>query len=128
MSQRIWTSAQLDAINSYGQDILVSAAAGSGKTATLTERVIRAVIGGDEGRPPIDISRMLIVTYTRAAAAELRERISDALEKAIESNPSDRRLFRQLTLLPSAQIRTIRYWATFSMCSRIKLISSLMRP
>ena len=107
MSQRIWTSAQLDAINSYGQDILVSAAAGSGKTATLTERVIRAVIGGDEGRPPIDISRMLIVTYTRAAAAELRERISDALEKAIESNPSDRRLFRQLTLLPSAQIRTI---------------------
>ncbi len=107
MSQRIWTSAQLDAINSYGQDILVSAAAGSGKTATLTERVIRAVVGGDEGRQPIDISRMLIVTYTRAAAAELRERISDALEKAIENDPSDRRLFRQLTLLPSAQIRTI---------------------
>lgn len=107
MAQRNWTQAQNEAITSYGQDILVSAAAGSGKTATLTERVIRAVVGEDGGRAPTDISKMLIVTFTRAAAAELRDRISDALEKAIAENPSDRRLFRQLALLPSAHISTI---------------------
>ena len=77
---RQWTAAQLAAMNTRGRTLLVSAAAGSGKTATLTERIIRRLTDPEN---PGDISRMLIVTFTRAAAAELRERISGALNDAI---------------------------------------------
>ncbi|MBQ8719382.1 MAG: UvrD-helicase domain-containing protein, partial [Clostridia bacterium] len=91
-------------------DLLISAAAGSGKTATLTERIIRALTGvGEDGAQskPADISRMLIVTFTRAAAAELRSRISAALSAAIAAHPDDRHLYRQLLALGSADICTI---------------------
>jgi ATP-dependent helicase/nuclease subunit A len=93
-----------------GQDLLISAAAGSGKTATLTERIIRALTGtaedGSETRPA-DITRMLIVTFTRAAAAELRSRISAALSAAIAAQPDNHHLYRQLLALGSADICTI---------------------
>ncbi len=106
MSQ--WTPSQECAMHLRGHDILVSAAAGSGKTATLTERIIRALTETTpDGRHTGDISRMLIVTFTRAAAAELRARISAALSAAIAAHPDDRYLYRQLVALGSAHICTI---------------------
>lgn len=103
-----WTDAQECAMNLRGRDILVSAAAGSGKTATLTERIIRSLLEVDEnGRHTADISRMLVVTFTRAAAAELRARISSALSNAIAAHPDDKYLYRQLVALGSAHICTI---------------------
>ncbi len=99
-----WTEAQSNAINTRNRDILVSAAAGSGKTAALTERIIRAVTREQD---PIDITRILAVTFTRASAAELRRRISSALSARLSEQPSNSRLLRQLMLLGSAKICTI---------------------
>ncbi len=103
-----WTQAQQCAMKLRDHDILISAAAGSGKTATLTERIIRSLTEiGPDGRHTGDISRMLVVTFTRAAAAELRSRISEALSAAIAAHPDDRYLYRQLVALGSAKICTI---------------------
>ncbi len=99
-----WTKKQSEAIETRDKTLLVSAAAGSGKTATLTERIIQSVLDKDN---PADISRMLIVTFTRAAAAELRERITAAIARALESDPENRHLSRQALLMPTAQICTI---------------------
>lgn len=104
MAERKWTEAQLDAINREGKSILVSAAAGSGKTAVLTRRIIRKLTSPDS---PADISRMLVVTFTKAAASELKERISAALSNAIADDPGNKRLQRQFILLQKAQISTI---------------------
>lgn len=104
MADRRWTDSQLDAINTRDRTLLVSAAAGSGKTATLTERIISSVL---DKKNPINIEDMLIVTYTRAAVGELRERISKAVRKAISERPNDERLEKQLHMLPSAKISTI---------------------
>ncbi len=101
---RSWTEEQLSAINTRDKTLLVSAAAGSGKTATLTERIIRSLLDKDN---PTDISSLLIVTFTRAAAGELRTKITKALEEAVRENPENKELERQLYLLPSARIRTI---------------------
>ncbi|MGM9642852.1 MAG: UvrD-helicase domain-containing protein, partial [Eubacteriales bacterium] len=92
------------AINLRNRNILVSAGAGSGKTATLTERIIRLLTDKEN---PTDISRMLIVTFTRAAAGELRTRISKKLSDALALDPSNRHLARQLTSLAGAKICTI---------------------
>ena len=99
-----WTDEQLSAINTRDKTLLVSAAAGSGKTATLTERIIRSLT---DPVSHMDIDSILVVTFTNAAAAELRAKISRALNKAVEENPTDKHLKRQLHLLPSAKIRTI---------------------
>ena len=101
---RKWTPSQLKAIETRDRTLLVSAAAGSGKTATLTERIISSIL--DENNP-VNIEEMLIVTYTRAAVGELRERISKAVKDAIKARPDDPRLERQLYMLPSAKISTI---------------------
>ena len=99
-----WTSAQTKAIETRDKTLLISAAAGSGKTAVLIERIIRLLTDPVE---PVDISKILIVTFTRAAASELRQRISKALSAAIASDPSNKRLFSQLASLGSAHISTI---------------------
>ena len=99
-----WTFSQEAAMSLDGKTLLVSAAAGSGKTSVLTERIIRRLT--DENHPA-DISRMLIVTFTRAAAAELKAKIAKALTKALAENPSNKRLADQLLLLGSADISTI---------------------
>lgn len=101
---REWTEAQLTAITASGCDLLVSAAAGSGKTAALTERLIRKLT---DAEAPAELSRMLIVTFTRPAAAELRERIGKALSEAIETEPHRRDLVRQSLNLAGAHIGTI---------------------
>lgn len=100
---RNWTKSQLEAIEARGCDLLVSAGAGSGKTAVLTERIIRRLTND----PDADITRMLIVTFTKAAAGELRERISSALSDALAADPKNRHLERQLMRLDSAKICTI---------------------
>ena len=99
---RNWTDAQKAAMQVEGRTVLVSAAAGSGKTATLTERIIRQLT--EQERP---LSRLLIVTFTRAAAAELRDRIGGALRAALEADPSNQFLQKQLIALPGAHISTI---------------------
>lgn len=101
---RIWTTSQEAAMKDYQKTVLVSAAAGSGKTSVLTERIIRSLT--DPMRQG-DLSRMLIVTFTRAAAGEMKGRIAAALSEAMAANPNDERLQRQLFLLGSAQISTI---------------------
>ncbi len=97
-----FTKAQQAAMNTRGQTLLVSAAAGSGKTFTLTQRIIKRII--EEG---VDISSLLIVTFTRAAAGELRAKISKALAEAIAEHPDDKHLQKQMLKLGSAHISTI---------------------
>ena len=103
-AERNWTREQIEAITCSANDILVSAGAGSGKTAVLTERIIRRLC--DESNP-VDITRMLIVTFTNAATEELRDRVAVALRARLAAEPENRRLRRQLMLLPSAHIYTI---------------------
>ena len=102
--ERRWTDAQQQAITARGGNVLVSAAAGSGKTAVLVERVIRRLT--DEAHP-VSPDRFLIVTFTRAAASEIRTRISAALEAAIAADRTNPFLARQQMLLPYAHICTI---------------------
>ena len=99
-----WTDNQLLAINARGGDVLVSAAAGSGKTAVLVERVLRMIT---DPIKPVSIDRLLIVTYTRAAAAQLKDRISQKLMELIRENPDNRFYRRQLVMLPRAHISTV---------------------
>lgn len=102
--ERVWTPGQQSAIDLRRGDLIISAAAGSGKTAVLCERVIRSLLDEND---PINISEMLIVTYTEAAASELKERIADAIRDKMEKTPGNHRLIRQLLLLQSADIGTI---------------------
>lgn len=101
---RTWTPSQETAMTLRGKTLLVSAAAGSGKTSVLTERIIRSLLDPND---PADLSRMLVVTFTRAAAAELKSRIAEALSSALAANPANTHLSSQLFLLGSAQISTI---------------------
>lgn len=101
---RNWTKQQLEAIVDRGHNLLVSAGAGSGKTAVLTERIIRRLCDNEN---PAEITRMLVVTFTKAAAAELKARISSALNDELARDPSNRRLARQLLQLDRAKICTI---------------------
>ena len=104
MAKRSWTEEQRSAINTRGKTLLVSAAAGSGKTATLTERIIRTVLDDEH---PADIRRMLIVTFTNAAVGELRQRIGEAIKNACIENPGNARLEEQLLAIKDAKIQTI---------------------
>ena len=106
-SERQFTPDQEHAISAHGRDLLVSAAAGSGKTAVLTERVIRELTGTNPDQRRTGIDRMLITTFTVAAAGELRSRIAEALGKQIAKTPDDADLIHQLMLLNSAHISTI---------------------
>ena len=99
-----WTEEQRQAIENRGGTLLVSAAAGSGKTAVLVERVLRRLT---DDTNPVDIDRFLMVTYTNAAAAELRGKLSDALTARAAAAPEDKRLRRQLFLVHRAQITTV---------------------
>ena len=102
MAEVKWTKEQLQAIQEKGTNILVAAAAGSGKTAVLVERMIHKIINDK-----IDIDRLLVVTFTNAAAAEMRERVLEAIYKKLDENPEDENLQRQITLLNKASICTI---------------------
>lgn len=99
-----WTTDQRHAIECRKGSVLVSAAAGSGKTAVLVERVIRRLTDKDN---PCSAEDLLIVTFTRAATAQMREKIGAAILKRLSEDPTDRHLRRQYMLLPFAKICTI---------------------
>lgn len=105
-----WTSEQKKVIDLRDRDILVSAAAGSGKTAVLVERIVNRICVDN---PPVDIDRMLVVTFTKAAAAEMRERVSRAIDSLKEQKPDDENLQRQSTLVHNALITTIDSFCLF---------------
>lgn len=106
-----WTSEQQKVIDLRERNILVSAAAGSGKTAVLVERIISMIT---QESSPIDIDKLLIVTFTNAAASQMRERISEAIEQKLEEEPSNVHLQKQATLVHNAYITTIH-----SFCLRV---------
>lgn len=99
-----WTKEQKQVIESRGSNLLVSAAAGSGKTAVLVERIIRMVTDEDN---PTDIDKLLIMTFTNAAAAQMRERIGAAIEMKLQEDPGNEHLQIQAALVHHAQITTI---------------------
>lgn len=101
---RQWTDAQKQAIESRNGTVLVSAAAGSGKTAVLVERVIETIT---DSQNPVDIEKLLVVTFTKAAAAEMRERIAQRLSQLIHNEPRNQYLKRQKMYLSNAQISTM---------------------
>jgi ATP-dependent helicase/nuclease subunit A len=94
-----WTEEQLNAITERDCNLLVAAAAGAGKTAVLVERIIRKITDREN---PVDIDRLLVVTFTNAAATEMRERIGNALADALEADPSSANLQKQMALLDRA--------------------------
>ena len=104
MSSPKWTKEQQAVIDSRNSNLLVAAAAGSGKTAVLVERIIQMITDKDN---PIDIDKLLVVTFTNAAASEMRERIGDAIGKALDKEPENTHLQKQLVLLNKASITTI---------------------
>ncbi|MGN0376981.1 MAG: helicase-exonuclease AddAB subunit AddA [Suilimivivens sp.] len=106
----VFTPEQQKVIDLHGRNILVSAAAGSGKTAVLVERIIQMIL--DE-KNHIDIDRLLVVTFTNAAAAEMRERISQAIDRKLEEQPENEHLQKQAALLHNAQITTIDSFCLF---------------
>lgn len=99
-----WTKEQKQVIDLRNCNILVSAAAGSGKTAVLIERILSRIMDSEN---PVNVDEFLIVTFTRAAASQMKERLQQALEQALQKKPDDERLQRQLMLVPMAQISTI---------------------
>src|SRR5699024_5461871 len=99
-----WTPEQQKAIDEKGNNILVAAAAGSGKTAVLVERIIEKVLDETD---PINIDELLVATFTNAAAEEMSQRIGQALEKALKNDPTSYHLKKQLSLLQRASISTI---------------------
>ena len=105
-----FTDKQKKVLEARDHNVLVSAAAGSGKTAVLVERIIRMI---SEGKEPLDIDRLLVVTFTRAAAAQMRERIGQALSERLLQDPGNVHLQRQETLLHNAQITTIDSFCTY---------------
>ncbi|MEK3966440.1 helicase-exonuclease AddAB subunit AddA [Paenibacillus sp. FSL R7-0048] len=100
----IWSDDQWRAIAESGDDILVAAAAGSGKTAVLVERIIRKISKEENG---FSVDRLLVATFTKAAAAEMRQRIREALDRELEENGENDHLRRQLSLLGKASITTL---------------------
>ena len=105
-----FTPEQQKVIELHNSNILVSAAAGSGKTAVLVERIIRMIC---EGEHPADIDRLLIVTFTNAAAAEMRERIAAGIAARLEADPGNEHIQKQSALLHNAQITTIDSFSLF---------------
>lgn len=115
----MWTTEQQKVIDARGCNILVSAAAGSGKTAVLVERIITMIT---DPVHPVDIDRLLIVTFTRAAAGEMRERIRLAIEKKLAEDEDNEHLQKQSTLLHHAQITTIDSFCSYVVKNYFHLI------
>lgn len=105
-----WTEDQQKVIDLRNRNILVSAAAGSGKTAVLVERIMQMICDEEH---PVDVDRLLVVTFTKAAAAEMKERIGAAIRKRLEEQPNNGYLQRQETLVHHAQITTIDSFCSY---------------
>lgn len=105
-----WTKEQQKVIDLRKRNLLVSAAAGSGKTAVLIERILGLITDPEK---PLDIDRLLVVTFTRAAAGEMRERLNSAIEKKLSDGEENEHLVRQMTLIQNAQITTIDSFCSY---------------
>jgi ATP-dependent helicase/nuclease subunit A len=116
---RNWTKEQKEAITEQSFGMLVSAAAGAGKTAVLVERVIHKITDANN---PVDIDRLLVMTFTNAAASEMRERIAGAITERLEVDPGSQNILRQLTLLENASITTIHSFCLEVIRSNFQLI------
>ena len=114
-----WTEEQRRVIDTRNCNILVSAAAGSGKTAVLVERILQLIT---DQQHPIDIDQLLIVTFTRAAAGEMKERIRQAIEKQLETDRENEHLQRQSILVHHAQITTIDSFCSYVVKNYFHLI------
>ncbi len=112
------TPSQQAVVNDQGGSLLVSAAAGSGKTRVLVERLFRRILGSEQA----NVDDFLIITYTRAAAAELRERIAQELGERLADDPGNRHLQRQLMLVYQADIKTIDAFCTGLLRENIHLL------
>ena len=99
-----WTREQRRVIDARNQNLLVSAGAGAGKTAVLVERMMNRMMDKEH---PVDVDRFLLVTFTKAAAFEMRERIGETIENKMKEEVANDFLAKQLSLLPNAQIMTI---------------------
>ncbi|MBQ6059721.1 MAG: UvrD-helicase domain-containing protein, partial [Clostridia bacterium] len=104
MADRIWTEEQRAAIEARDHTLLVSAAAGSGKTAVLVQRILERLLDREN---PCDVTDFLVVTFTRAAAGEMKEKMTRELDRELRLHPNDRRLQRQLALMPFAAFETM---------------------
>ena len=105
-----WTDEQRQVIETRGRNILVSAAAGSGKTAVLVERIMERILDKED---PVNIDELLIVTFTKAAAGEMRERITERIADARDADPENAHLMQQTALIPGALITTIDGFCAF---------------
>ena len=114
-----WTEEQQKVITLRDRNILVSAAAGSGKTAVLVQRILSKIM---DPVKPVDIDRLLIMTFTRAAAGEMRERIEKALDQALAADPDNEHLQRQMMLIHTAQITTIDGFCSYVIRNYFHLI------
>ena len=110
MSGTNWTADQQKIIDMRGCNILVSAAAGSGKTAVLVERIFQRIV---DPKDPVDVDQFVVVTFTKAAAAEMKNRLRKRIETALEKEPDNEHLIRQEGLLASAHISTVHSFCTF---------------
>lgn len=120
MGAKPWTNEQMQAITEKGCNLLVAAAAGAGKTAVLVERIIQKIT---DTSTPVDIDRLLIVTFTNAAATEMRERIADAIAQLLEEHATSSNVQRQLTLLNKASIMTLHSFCLEVIRSNFQSIS-----
>ena len=100
----VWTEDQRKVINIRNRNLLVSAAAGSGKTAVLVERIVSLITDKEH---PVDVDRLLITTFTKAAAAEMKARIRNRLDDMLDNNEADTNLLKQIALINNAHITTI---------------------
>ena len=114
-----WTEEQQKVLTLRDRNILVSAAAGSGKTAVLVQRILSKIMDPEK---PVDIDRLLIMTFTRAAAGEMRERIEKALDQALAADPDNEHLQRQMMLIHTAQITTIDGFCSYVIRNYFHLI------
>ena len=110
-----WTQDQIKVIESRNTNVLVSAAAGSGKTTVLIERIFSKI---NDKNNPVDVDKFVIVTFTRAAAAQMKEKLRSRIEKEIEKRNGDSHLQRQLSLLSQAHISTIHSFCGFIIIRR----------
>lgn len=120
-----WTKEQREAIEYGGENILLAAAAGSGKTAVLVQRIIELIsplrADGTKNENPADIGELLVLTFTDAAASEMRDKIANAIRSALEQNPEDRHLKKQSIMVNSADISTIHSFCLNVLKSNIHL-------
>ena len=115
-----WTSEQQNAIDAENRSVIVSAAAGSGKTAVLVARLMRII---SDRENPLPVEKMIVVTFTNDAAAEMKQRLSSELTRAIEKAPDNKWLSRQHAMLGNASISTIHSFCFDLIRNNISLLS-----